>query len=280
MEKINKYGDFSNLEVTDRDTRSWMSDKIFKRENIKNFGDILKSVYQPIGHWKKKPGGTWGVMDLPWDGQRWSILNKINTNYSAFTIILNMSNEIIKGSKIEPFDLVNSEFGSEEWYKEYNIFIKFLKRNGKNIFLKVSDDGGSSIINKVVEKISWSSSKGDEAEIVTKKFLPKLNPGIRNIKIPDGYGDLNDMVKGVDIYFDYNDSKFSIQVKKMMGIIDLGDRGFKTKGASISKHYSTDYYSLLDNNWIYFFRNKNMKLIDGELIIPQDSFIKRFDIRK
>lgn len=279
-DNVEKYSEFdnsnSNLEVTDRDTRSWMSDKIFKRKNIKNFGEILYSTYNPIEHWKKKPGGTWGVMDLPWEDQRWSILNKINTNYSAFSVILNMSNKVIKHKpSIKPFDLKNPEFGSEEWYEEYDRFMRFLKRNSKNIFLKLSDDGGSSIINKVVERISWSSSKGDKAELTTKKFLPQLNKNITNIKIPDGYGDLNDMAKGIDIYFDYSGNTFTIQVKKVSNVLKLYD-GFKTIGASISKPYSTDYYSLLDNNIIYFFRNKDISLVDGELILPMSSFVKKF----
>lgn len=270
----------SNMEVSNRLTRVWISDKKFKGIHMKNLGNILHKVYSPIGHWKKKDGGFYGVMNLEWDDEPWSILNRINTNFNALTVMINSINDILD-SDIPKFDLTSSEFGSDEFYTEYDRLMDFCKRNAKNIFLKTTEENGSSVINNIVSAIRGTRRVGDKAEEVVTKFLPMLNKNITNIKMPDGSGDSNDMVGGADIFFDYKGKTFTIQVKKVRFINERGDR-FITKGASISKHYKTNYYALLDNNVLYFFRNmtSQIDLINGELSIPNTLLVRKFNYKR
>ena len=282
--KLKKFEAFTetppSIEVKDWMSRKWISNKKFKKMHIKNLGDILHSVYSPIGHWKKKNAkGFFGVMDLPWDDERWSILNRINTNYTALSILVNEINEVLErgNSDIPKFDLVSPVFGSNEWYEEYNRLADFMKRNGKNIFLKKTEETGSTVINKIVDAIRRTRSVGDQAEKVVVEYLPKLNSNVTNIKLPEGSGDATDMVGGADVLFDYNGKTFTIQVKKVSYVNKRGSV-YVTKGASISKHYKTDYYAILDRQYLYFFKNdpSKIQLIFGELSMEEDLLIDSF----
>ncbi|CAG7580746.1 MAG: hypothetical protein SLAVMIC_00542 [uncultured marine phage] len=285
MSKMKRFNEMFNetppdIEVKDFMSRKWISDKKFKKLHIKNLGEILYNVYKPIGHWKKKGvKGFFGVMDLPWDDERWSILNRINTNYTALSILVNSINYVLeKGdSDISKFDLVSPTFGSTEWYEEYNRLSDFMKRNARNIFLKLTEEDGSTIINNIVTAIRRTRSIGDNAEKVVVEYLPKLNKNVTNIKLPEGSGDATDMVGGADVLFDYNGNTYTVQVKKVSYVNKRGSI-YVTKGASISKHYKTNYYAILDKNYLYFFKNdpSKIQLIYGELSMEEDLLIKSF----
>lgn len=290
--KVRKFNEMASEEtplVTDYMTRVWISNKNFKKIHIKNLGEILYSVYKPIGHWKKKGDkGFFGVMDLEWDDERWSILNRINTNYTALSIMINSINDVLdKGkSNIEKFDF-SMEFGSKEFYVEYDRLMEFCKRNARKIFLKTTEEDGSTIINNIVNAIRRTKGVGDNAEKIVVDFLPKLNKKVTNIKLPEGSGDANDMVGGADVFFDFNGRTFTIQVKKVRSVnIYNKDNSvgvnYYTRGASISKHYKTDYYAILDNIDLYFFKNDNSKinLSEGELGFPDELLIKKFKYKK
>lgn len=263
--------------VNDSMTRSWLSDPAFKKIHIKNIGDILKRVYEPVGHWKKNDkSGFYGVMDLEWDSERWSILNRINTNYTALTLMVNSINNALDNSSINKFDFVNNKFGTPEFYTEYSRLIELMKKNSK-IFLKLKEDDGSKTINLIVNAIRGTKSAGDLGEKIVVDYLPKLNPKISNIRIPDGSGDSNDMIGGADVFFDYNDKTFTIQVKRVSSVIDK-DGKYITVGASISKHYKTNYYAIMDRKTLYFFNNKEsgINILDGELEIDNSLLVKSF----
>lgn len=291
MKNIKKFNEMSAMisdKVTDHMTRRWISDKAFKLLHIKNIGIILKRVYEPKGHWKRRNGtsGFFGVMDLPWDSERWSLLNRINTNYSALSILINSTNDVLtKGnSDIPRFDFIQNPFGSATFYTEYNRMMDFVHRNSNNIFLKLTEDDGSTIINNIIKAIDRSKRIGDKAETVVSQYLPLVRSGITNIKLPEGSGDSNDMIGGADIFFDYKGKTYTIQVKKVSRIKKepyYTTKTYTTVGASISKHYKTDYYAVLDNKFLIFFRNdpSNIKLIDGELTFNRSVLVKEFEYK-
>lgn len=281
--KIKKYQIFlestSNLLVSDFLTKKWISDPTFKKIHIRNIGDILKSVYDPINHWKRnEKSGFYGVMDLEWDNERWSILNRINTNYTALTIIINSVNNALSksNSKNDKINFIDVNFGTVEFYSEYNRLVDILKKNSK-MFLKTTESDGSNTINVVVNAIRGIKSAGDIGEKIVVDYLPKLNPSISNIKIPDGSGESTDMIGGADVFFDFNNKTYSVQVKRVKEVINK-DGKYITIGASISKHYKTNYYALLDKSKLYFFNNKesNIQIVDGELSIDSSLLIRSF----
>lgn len=281
---IIKYNDFIKESdsttpfISDSITRAWLSDPKFKKINIKNIGDILQSVYQPIGNWKRKTeSGFFGVMDLEWDNERWSILNRINTNYTALAILINYINKALANSTIPMFNFVDNKFDTPEFYDEYNRLVDFMKSRSKQIFLKTTEQDGSSTINAVVDVIRITKSVGDLGEKIVVDYLPKLNSGISNIKIPEGSGDSTDMIGGADVLFDFNGKTFTIQVKKVKAVSNI-DGTYITTGASISKHYKTNYYAILDKSNLYFFNNKEegIEIKSGELTINATLLVKRF----
>jgi len=289
--KIRKFNEMvgdTNLEVYDSMTRVWLSDKTFKKIHIKNLGEILYKVYKPMNKWKKKGDkGYYGVMGLDWDDEEWSILNRINTNYTALSIMINSINNVLDrgNSEIKRFDFITPKFGSVEFYAEYDRFMEFVKRNARNIFLKTTEENGSTVINNIVNAIRRSKGIGDDAEKIVVEYLPKLFGGVSNIKLPDGSGDANDMVGGADIFFDYNGETNTIQVKKIRSLNKYiskykpyGKDVYYTKGASISKPYLTNYYAILDSENLYFFKNDTSRISikNGELGIPADLLLKEF----
>ncbi len=264
--------------VSDILTRSWLSNPEFKKIHIKNIGDILQSVYQPIGNWKRKSeSGFFGVMDLEWDNERWSILNRINTNYIALAIIINYINKALANSRIPMFNFTNLKFGSIEFYDEYNRLVDFMKKNSTKLFLKKTEEDGSNTINAVVSAIRGTKSAGDVGEKIVVDYLPKLNPNISNIRIPEGSGDATDMIGGSDVIFDFGGKTFTIQVKRVKNVLNK-DGKYITSGASISKHYKTNYYAILDRSNLFFFNNKEngIELKDGELVVDATLLIRRF----
>ena len=279
--QIKKYQRFiegtSNLIVNDGMTRVWLSDPSFKKIHIKNIGDILKSVYEPVGNWKRnEKSGFYGVIDLEWDNERWSILNRINTNYIALTIIVNSVNNALSNSSIQKFNFVDVNFGTPEFYNEYNRLVDLMKKNSK-MFLKTKETDGSNTINAIVNAIRGIKSAGDLGEKIVVDYLPKLNSKISNIRTPEGSGDSNDMIGGADILFDFNNKVYTMQVKRVSSVINK-DGKYITVGASISKHYKTNYYAIMDRKNLYFFNNKEsgIKISNGELEIDATLLIRSF----
>jgi hypothetical protein len=253
-------GDNSNdIKINDYHTKKWLSYQKFKRSNIDNFHRLLKDVYKPIGHWYEK-GYKKGVVGLEWDKENWSLLNRINTNYSALSNLINSLNEYISENNIgiKPFNFIENKFGTSSFWREYERMIDFLENN-KQLLLKTTKDGGSKVINDTIEPIFRTMSIGDFGEDLVMKYLPKLNPNITNIKSPDESGDSEDMTKGVDIKFDFKGKTYTIQVKKIKYTKKDGDV-YKTYGSSIAKKYNVDYYAFVDKYYVRFFKNYPSKI--------------------
>lgn len=241
--------------ITDTQTSYWLSNKSFKKLHIERIGIILKNVYNPLGYWKKYQ--YWGVMDLPWEEERWSILNKINTNYRSLALLINgVNNAIVEGNKNIPlFDFKNVIFGSKEFYDEYVRFINFLTKNQRVIFLKLDENSGSKIINSIVNRIRRTTKLGDKAEELVIRRLYKVFKGdsVSNIRMISGSGKKQDMIGGVDISFKLNGDNKTIQVKKGHSILKTSSNDYIIIGVSISSHYNVDYISFVINNKIHLF---------------------------
>ena len=264
--------------ITDTQTNYWLSNKPFKKLHIERIGIILKNVYNPLGYWKKYQ--KWGVMDLPWEEERWSIFNKINTNYSSLTLLINgVNNAIVEGNKNIPlFDFKNVIFGSKEFYDEYVRFINFLTKNQRVIFLKLDENSGSKIINSIVNRIRRTTKLGDEAEELVIRRLYKVFKGdsVSNIRTISGSGKKQDMIGGVDISFKLNGDNKTIQVKKGHSILKTSSNDYIIIGVPISSHYNVDYISFVINNKIHLFEyDKNGIDLqeNGDIIIDENLLI-------
>lgn len=283
-EKLNKLNDYlgklqresmNNYDVTYKQTKRWISDPTFKRKHIQWMGNILRDVYKPIGHWKKYR--FFGVMDLPWESNSWSLFNKINTNYSALEIMINEVNRaLIQGkSKTQPFNFNDKEFGSTEFYNEYDRMMQFFDRYKQKIFLKLSESDGSNIINKVFNRIQGTTNAGDKAEKVVVDNLNKIIHGATDIYMPESGGESDDMIGGVDVTYMLNGIKHTIQVKKCKVFKNVGS--YKVVGTSLSKHYNVDYLACVSGSFFYLFeydKSKMELLYNGDIVVDESLLIK------
>ena len=267
----------NDLKITSNISKAWISNPDFKREFIVFMGNILKEVYEPYGHWKKYK--FYGVMDLPWENRSWSILNKINTNYTAISILVNEVNRALYegNSKVPMFDFISNTIGTEGFNTEFTRFLNFLGKNKNKIFLKLSESDGSSTINKIIEAISFTSKIGDKYENMVAEKLHTVFGNPTDIYVPETYGEKEDMTKGIDISFNQNNIKKTIQVKKVKFIKKDGDTKYLISGTSFSKHYDVDYLVTCTYEFCFFFNydRKGINILDnGDLVIDKSLLIK------
>lgn len=279
--ELNDMFDEQDLKVSSNQTKTWLSNPIFKKKHISLIGSILRNVYKPLGFWKKH--NFWGVMDLPWEGG-WSVLNKINTNYSALSIMINEINRALTqgGSKIKPFNFSGKQVGTSEFYEEYERLMVFVDKNKTKIFSKVSEEGGSQVINKMVKLIRGTTRAGDNAEKLTVNILPQIFNSATNIKMPDGYGESADMLGGIDLTFDIGGIQKTVQVKKCTAVfLDKESEMYQIIGTSLSKHYEVDYISCVTRYYLYLFEYDAKRMerqMNGDLHINKELLVKSIKI--
>jgi hypothetical protein len=294
LNEDNSFGENYSLEelkVSVKDTKKWLSNSYFKTNNIINFNKILKDVYKPVGHWgeknpeKKENKAITGVVGLIWEEERWSVLNRINTNFKSLSVLINKINEvIINYSKItKPFDFKNNEFGTEEFNKEYQRFINYLYTHRDRIFLKLTKETGSETLNSVINTIKGTMKVGDKSEKITFDNIKKIFDDIQWIQKVGGSGERVDMIEGVDIRFKREGKpEQTIQVKTI-SMVEEYDNEYHLIGVGMDNHYNVDYLALVVKEDLYLFEYDS-QLIDlrpnGDLIIDKTLLVKKININK
>jgi hypothetical protein len=167
--------------------------------------------------------------------EKQSILNYINTNVSAYTILVN---ETLRKINFNPL--------TEDGYDvmmDYNI-------NQKIFWL--------DILPKITEKIKYTSSLGERKE---KLVETKINDFFKikgNYKIVSygKLGDLTDMNSGIDMVISNDNGKrYTAQVKTCSSVNLDGDT-FIMKYNGVNKLYGKiDYFICVVNESVYVFDN-------------------------
>lgn len=167
-----------------------------------------------------------------------SILNYINTNVLAYSIIVN---ETLNKIKFDPstkdgYEIMMDYIINNKWY-------------------------WMGILPKINDKIQYTSSKGGKKEDLVKTKL------VEHFKTKGSYevisigklGDLNDMNGGYDIIIrnTKNGKEFKSQIKSCSSIILNGDNLYEIKYNGINKLYrDIDYMICVVENNIHIFDNK------------------------
>jgi hypothetical protein len=172
-----------------------------------------------------------------------SILNYINTNVSAYSIIVN-----------ETLKKINFDPTTKEGYNEMMDYVI----NNKWYWM--------GILPKINDKILYTSSKGGEKENLVKKKLNDYFSSEGKYKIvPIGeLGNLTDMNGGVDMIIkDKNGKEFKIQIKSCSSITLTDDKTYNIKYNGINKLYNNiDYIIFVVGENVNIFNNK--KIIKDE----------------
>jgi hypothetical protein len=271
------------LTTTSNQVKRWLSNKNFKKQHVDNFKYMLKSIYEPLGYWGTI-GKLEGIINLPWEEKSWSILNKLNTNFTMLSYLINEVNRIVVDKKKTlPFDFRDKKDGTYEFYREYERFFKFISKYKKEFFLKLSENDGSELINNLIGVIKKTSGSGEWVEKMVKRYIPFVFPAAENIERQDEEENMeNDMLGGIDVSFNINGAQKSVQVKKVKGVFKKGDK-YDISGTNLAKHYNIDYLVCVSENYIHFFNynaDKIYRKMNGDLSIDQDLIIKYFKYKK
>jgi hypothetical protein len=168
-----------------------------------------------------------------------SILNYINTNVLAYSILVN-----------ETLTKVNFNPSTKEGYETMMEYVITNKWYWLGILPKIND------------KISYTSPKGGKKEDLVKtkliEYFNKTKGGYEVISIGK-LGNLNDMIGGYDIVIRNNkDGKeFKAQIKTCSSIILNENNSYEIKYNGINKLYNgIDYMICVVGNDVHIFDNK------------------------
>lgn len=228
--------------------------------------NILKLIFEPYWHEKDQyeQGSMSGIYDYGNKGR--SVLNKLNTNYSSFCILMNDLNVYMVKTNKKPISFTGKN--KEEQLRETDKFVKQLYDLKERIF----DVDRSKTFQTIIQKLVQTDKKGEEREDVTVIALKKIFETDDVNKI-GGLGSEEDMISGVDAVINKDGKKLTAQIKPFSSITPLISNEEKVMvfGASAPKQYNTDYLVFNNRNKTVVFINKKTEIIDGNYVFPKSN---------
>lgn len=227
---------------------------------------ILKDVF--VENWKEKNeyelGSMAGVYDLEKPGR--SVINKLNTNYSAFCILMNDLNVYLKSINKTPISFNLND--KSQQIEEVDRFCNYLTQLKDRIF----NLNTSRTLQEILKKLIETNQKGDLREDVTIIELKKIFKTDKVRKV-GGLGNEQDMVSGVDAIVEIDGIEKTIQIKPFVTTKDFSNTQIMVLGASAVKKYHTDFMVFNNQNKTIVFKNDSTKIIDGNYVFNKDSQI-------
>ena len=229
--------------------------------------EILKEVFKDKYVANPNNDELPGIYDLEKEGR--SVINKLNTNYNTFCVIMKDLNSVIrKETKKSPINYDGKT--PAEQVKETERFVAALKHFAYRIFNTQS----STFIN-VMKVLEEKDKVGDKREKITAAIL-RRHFGKR-IKIDElgKLGNKQDALSGIDLVLHLDGVKKTAQVKPFVGKIDKGNT-YTMIGTGQVKPYTTDYMIFQKGKNVLVFEN-NPKILDGAYVFPTESLV--YDIQ-
>jgi hypothetical protein len=226
---------------------------------------MMKEVFPDnyYGNNEYSDGEVAGVYDLEKEGR--SVLNKLNTNYSCFCILLNDVNQVLKSKNepeikiigLKPFDQIS------EVKKLVNVLDEYKSR----IFSQKSSTF-QNLMKVLTQTDSWGQAREDRTiQILKKQF------GEKNVNAIGKLGSKEDMIGGIDCEVIIDGVKKTAQIKPFTGEKEIDD-SVMILGTANVKRYSTDWLIFTRNNKeVLVFDNKHSKIMGGQYIFPKEDLI-------
>jgi hypothetical protein len=230
-----------------------------------NINKVLKEVFHQ--HYKNKdeysPGESYGIYDFEMSGR--SVINKLNTNYSAFSVLLRDVNRVLKYME-QPIIYFN-ELSQQEQISQVHKLNQTIYEHKSRIF-----DTNSATFQTIMfvlgQTHAWGQKREDNTIVLLKKQFGESKV------IPVGkLGSVEDMVGGIDTIIEIDGNKINAQIKPFTHLI-TEDNVTHVMGAGNVKKYKTDWLIFSKNNKeILVFENHNSKIINGNFVFPEKSLI-------
>jgi Fe-Mn family superoxide dismutase len=224
---------------------------------------ILRDVFSENFIEKPDNNQLSGVYDLEGTGR--SVINKLNTNYTTFCILLRDLNQVI--SKIpnkQPISFTDKTPAEQK--KEVERFISALNYFKDRIF-----DKDSSTLHNILRVLTEKDKAGSKREEITASILKRFFGKSAKVELVGELGNKKDAIQGVDLEIIKDGKLYTAQVKPFREMKET-ENGISLEGTASVKLYKTD--------WMVFQRGKNVlvfnqkpKIVDGNFLFPSDSLL-------
>ena len=230
----------------------------------KAIDSILKRVLSEY-YYDEDPTGQGqmpGFYNLESDDR--SVINKLNTNYSCFCILVKDINRVLMSKQIEPINFLGKSPKQQE--EETIKLIKYIEAFGDRIFNTNSDT-----FKNLMNTLNRTHTSGEKRETDTLGRLKKKF-GETNVSKIGGLGSREDMVQGIDITVNMDGKEYTAQVKPFSKLMYSNGNITAIDTGNVKK-YNTDWLIFTNNTATQVFDNKNTKIIDGNYVFPESALI-------
>jgi hypothetical protein len=224
---------------------------------------IMKEVFPENYILKPENDQLPGVYDLEGPGR--SVINKLNTNYTSFCILLKDLNQVI--SKIpnkKPISFMDKK--PMEQKKEVERFIKAIDHFKYRIF-----DKGSSTLHNLLRTLTEKDKAGSKREEITASILKRFFGKDVKVEVVGELGSKKDAIQGVDLEISKDGEVLTGQIKPFR-TMTIGEDGITLEGTASVKIYNTDLMIFQKGKNVLIF-NKKPKIVRGNFVFPVDSLM-------
>jgi hypothetical protein len=224
---------------------------------------IMKDVFPENYIVKPENDQLPGVYDLEGPGR--SVINKLNTNYTSFCILLKDLNQVI--TKIpgkQPISFMDKK--PMEQKKEVERFIKAIDHFKYRIF-----DKDSLTLHNLLRTLTEKDKAGSKREEITASILKRHFGKDVKIEVIGELGNKRDAIQGVDLEITKDGEVLTGQIKPFRTMI-IGEDGITLEGTASVKIYNTDLMIFQKGKNVLIF-NKKPKIVRGNFVFPLDSLM-------
>jgi hypothetical protein len=230
-----------------------------------NINKVLKEVFPE--HYKNKdeysPGESYGIYDFEMTGR--SVINKLNTNYSAFCVLLRDVNKVLSSMQ-QPIIVFNYQ-STQNQITQVHKLNQFIYDHKNRIF-QIHTATFQTIMFVLGQTHAWGQQREDNTIVLLKKQF-----GEKNVKPIGKLGSSQDMIGGIDTIIEIDGNEINAQIKPFTHLI-TEDNVTHVMGAGNVKKYKTDWLIFSKNNKeILVFDNNNSKIVNGNFVFPEENLI-------
>ena len=224
---------------------------------------ILREVFSENFIEKPENNQLSGVYDLEGPGR--SVINKLNTNYTAFCILLKDVNQVIATIPNKK-PIVFTDKTPDEQKKEVERFIGALNHFKYRIF-----DKDSSTLHNLLRTLTDKDRAGSKREEITSAILKRFFGKSAKVELVGELGNKKDAIQGVDLEITKDGKLHTAQVKPYREM-KIGEDGITLEGTASVKLYKTDWMVFQKGKNVLVF-NQKPKIVGGNFVFPSESLL-------
>lgn len=225
---------------------------------------ILKEVF-PEHYYERNQyseGQQSGIYDFEGDGR--SVINKLNTNYTCFCILLNDLNMVAEKMKKRKINFDNKT--PEEQIEEAKRFANSVRYFKNRIF-----DRNSSTFENIMATLMQTHKTGEKTEEIAAAIMKKKF-GYKNVRIVGELGGAIDMFEDTDAVITIDGKEYTAQIKPFGKIIEEDDKFIMVDTGQV-KPNKTDWLVFQKGKLVFIFDNLLTDIVDGKFTFPSSALL-------